>query len=128
MRMLNSKVIYELLEKNKNDSDIIELIEDCLLSFEDYHRAVYRLEIYKQIYTGRSSDIEVYREQVANLDKSRTVCHNSVIANVRILNRLAAQQGCAPVYEGIVSEDRPYRREIANAVFAYVEQVIQNRS
>ncbi len=125
--MLNSKVIYELLEKNKKDSDIIELIENCLMSFEDYHRTVYRLEIYKQIYTGRSSDVEVYREQVANLDKSRTVCHNSVIANVRILNRLAAQQGCPPVYEGIVSEDRPYRREIANAVFAYVEQVIQNR-
>ena len=57
----------------------------------------------------------------------RTVIHNSVIANVNLLNRLAEKNGLHPVYDGIVSEERPYRREIANAVLDYVESIIKNR-
>ena len=70
---------------------------------------------------------EEYKDNVSKLDKMRTVNHNSVIANVNLLNRLAEKNGLQPVYDGIVSEERPYRREIANAVLDYVESIIKNR-
>ena len=68
-----------------------------------------------------------YKDYVSKLDKMRTVTHNSVLANVNVLNRLAAKNSLPPVYDGIVSEERPYRREVANAVLAYVEKIIKNR-
>ena len=67
-------------------------------------------------------------ETINALDRSRTVAHNAVISGVKILNRMAKQADLPPVYDGIVSEARPYRREVANAVFAYIEDVIRNRT
>ena len=80
------------------------------------------MKIYSKSITG-----EEYKDNVSKLDKMRTVNHNSVIANVNLLNRLAEKNGLQPVYDGIVTEERPYRREIANAVLDYVESIIKNR-
>ena len=42
---------------------------------------------------------------------------------------LAAKAAGLPLfYEGVVSEERPYRREVANAVLEYVETVVRERS
>ena len=68
-----------------------------------------------------------YKENVSKLDKGRTNEHNSVLGNVNLLNRLAEKNGLPLVYDGIVSHDRPYRREVANAVLHYVEEIITNR-
>ena len=68
-----------------------------------------------------------YKTMVEEMDRRRTRMHNSVLASVNILNRLAASQNLAPVYAGIVSEEKPYRRDVANAVLAYVEEAIKNR-
>ena len=43
------------------------------------------------------------------------------------MNRLAEQAGLPPVYDGIVSEERPYRTELADAILAFVADVITNR-
>lgn len=32
-----------------------------------------------------------------------------------------------PFYDGKVSQDRPYRREVANGVLQYVEKIVKNR-
>ena len=44
-----------------------------------------------------------------------------------MLNRLAEKENIPAVYEGIVSEDRPYRRELADAVLEYIRDIIKNR-
>ena len=62
------------------------------------------------------------------VDRTRTLYHNSVISNVSILNRMADKAGLDPVYDGVVSKERPYRREVANAVFEYIESIINSRS
>lgn len=46
---------------------------------------------------------------------------------VNVLNRMAKSQNLPPFYDGVVSEERPYRREVANAVLEYVEETILNR-
>ena len=63
----------------------------------------------------------------SEVDGDVYTCHNSVIANVSIMNRLAEQAGLPPVYDGIVSEERPYRTELADAILAFVADVITNR-
>ena len=43
------------------------------------------------------------------------------------MNRLAEQAGLPPVYDGIVSEERPYRTELADAILVFAADVITNR-
>lgn len=105
-----------------------ELIKECLESFEEYHESVYGLELTKMIGSGIFTDNDDYRNTVMDADRSRTTCHNSVISNVGILNRMCSNHGISPIYDGIVSEERPYRRELANAVFEFVEHIIKERS
>jgi len=80
-----------------------------------------------KIYSFKAMEKEDYQEMVMSLDKQRTMRHNSVITSVNILNRLAQKEGLPLVYNGIVSEERPYRRELADAVLNYIEKVIKNR-
>ena len=126
--MLNTNTIKKLIELNKGDQEIIELISSCLDSFEQYHRAVFADQLFLIIYGDGVLDGDDYRERRSSVDYTRTIYHNSVISNVGILNRLAANAGLEPVYDGVVSKERPYRRQLANAVFEYIESIINNRS
>ena len=124
--MINHEALKQLIANPNNDSFSIELIDDCLKSFEKYHAAVYELEITRRFFAD-TMDAEEYRKTIQSLDRTRTVNHNSLISNVGMLNRMAANYGLPLVYDGVVSEERPYRRELADAVFEYVEQIIQTR-
>lgn len=53
--------------------------------------------------------------------------HDSILGNVNLLNRLAERNNLPLVYDGIVSHERPYRREVANAVLEYVENLIKKQ-
>ena len=106
---------------------MIELIVDALDSFERYHQAIYALELKQKLRQAKAVDDETFREEYPAMDRVRTTCHNSVIANVSIMNRLAEQAGLPPVYDGIVSEERPSRTELADAILAFVADVITNR-
>ena len=64
---------------------------------------------------------------VTELDKHRTMQHDSLLTGVNILNRMAAMKGLDPIYSGTISKERPYRREVANAVLDYLQSVITNR-
>ena len=116
-------MLMKLVDAIKDDSECLDMIYKCVKSFEDYHSAIFEMELKLKIFTG----MDDYRETASALDRSRTVNHNAVLANVNILNRMAGKLNIEPIYSGIVSEENPYRRDVANAVLAYVESIIQKR-
>ena len=128
MAMLNKESITELIELNKSNLDSLDFIKSTLDSFEKYHKSVFDDQLFQMIYGGGTLDREDYRERRASFDRTRTIYHNSIISNVSILNRLVKNAGLMPIYDGIVSEEKPYRREVANAVFEYIESIINNRN
>lgn len=103
-------------------------IERCLISFEEYHSQIYKLEICMKIFSNGNVDKDNYKIKIEELDKSRTTYHNALLGNVNVLNRLAEKNTLPPFYDGKVSQDRPYRREVANGVLQYVEKIVENRS
>ena len=126
--MLNAESINKLFAVHKDNPEIIKFLQSALDSFEDYHRAVFDEQMFSALYGNSTMDSEAFREQCMALDRKRIIYHNSVISNVCILNRMAKNAGLPLIYDGIISEDRPYRREVANAVFAYIEKIINNRT
>ena len=126
--MLNIDSISKLILINKDDTEVLNFINSCIASFENYHKAVFDEQMFLKIYGAGALDADEYRERRSAVDKKRTMYHNSVISNVNILNRLASKSNVDPVYDGIVSEEKPYRREVANAVFEYIEYIINNRN
>ncbi|MBQ6606917.1 MAG: DUF3232 domain-containing protein [Firmicutes bacterium] len=126
--MLNKDTITKLIELNKDDRKTLEFIKSRIDSFEQYHRAVFDDQMFQLFYVGSAIEGDEYREGRTAVDKTRTIYHNSVITSVSILNRLADKAGLDPIYDGVVSEEQPYRRQIANAVFEYIESIINNRT
>lgn len=126
--MLNKETINRLIELNKKDIEMLDFIKSCLDTFEQYHKAVIEDQTFLLIYSGSSIDSDEYRERRTVVDRIRTLCHNGLLSSVNKLNILAKNEGLAPVYDGIVSEDRQYRRKVADSVFEYIEYIINNRS
>lgn len=124
--MLCENTINKLIEIYKGDEKFLKIIERSISTFEEYHSDIFKMELWMKIYSNSITGQE-YKDNVSKLDKMRTVTHNSVLANVNLLNRLAEKNSLPPVYDGTVSEERPYRREVANAALEYVENIIKNR-
>lgn len=124
---LNTETITKLISLYREDREMLDIIFDALKTFEEYHLAIYNMETQLRIFSYDSMDTEDYKDLIQELDGKRTRCHNIVLTSVNMLNRIADKEGLPLIYEGIVSEKRPYRREVANAVLEYVEDVIKNR-
>ena len=124
--MLCEETIAKLISIYKDDDKILKTIEQSITSFEEYHSAIFKMELWMKVFSNTVSGSE-YQENVSLMDKSRTTNHNSVLGNVNLLNRLANMNNLPPVYDGIVSHDRPYRREVAIAVLEYVEKIVKSR-
>ena len=125
---LNHETISKLMSAYRDDRDTIGEIADAIMVFEDYHKSIFDLEVKKRLFAHGAMESDDYRELIPRLDRTRTITHNALLTQVNILNRIAAEAGLPPVYDGIVSEERPYRREVANAVLDYVQQIILNGS
>lgn len=123
---MNRNVLNDLIRNSKSDPELLEAIQDALLSFEEYHRSIYTMEIRKTLLAD-TVDPRAYQEEVGSMDRARTASHNSVLANVNMLNRIASLSGMPPVYDGIVSEEHPYRRQVADAVLHFVQDIILER-
>lgn len=123
---MNRKALDNLIQACKADSELLEIIQDALRSFEEYHTAIYSMEIRKQLLAGTVDALQ-YQEEIGEMDRRRTSSHNAVISNISLLNRLAEQAGLPPVYDGVISRDQPYRRQIADAVLNYVRDIILAR-
>lgn len=125
---LNADTIWRMLQHFRDDQETVETIENALMLFESYHKSVYELEVKKRLYSSGAMEADTYRKLIPRLDKTRTYTHNALLTQVNVLNRIAAEASLPPVYEGIVSQERPYRREVANAVLDFVQQIIVNRA
>lgn len=125
---INDDTLNKLIAHFKDDEDDMAMIVSAIESFEDYHRAIYRLELTRRLFSCKAIDADTYRADAVERDRSRTVNHNAVLAQVNYLNRLSAEAGLQPIYDGVVSEERPYRREVANAVLDFVQGIILNRA
>ncbi len=124
---VNAETIQKLFVAFRDDQLILETIESALMDFESYHRAIYELEVKRRLYSGGAMEGETYREMITRLDKTRTIKHNTLLTQVNILNRIAAEVNLPPFYDGTVSEERPYRRNVADAVLDYVQRIIVER-
>lgn len=124
--MLHEDTITKLIDTYKEEEKILNAISRAISSFEEYHDTIFKMELWMKVFSKTVSAAE-YQDNVSRLDKLRTANHNAVLGNVNLLNRLAEKNNLEPVYDGIVSHERPYRREVANAVLEYVENIIKNR-
>ena len=124
--MLCNSTIIKLIEIYRDNTKVIKSIERCIMSFEEYHSSIYKMETWMKIY-GNNSSKEEHKVTIAYLDKSRTLQHNALLGNVNLLNRLAEKNKLPLVYDGIISHERPYRREVANSVLEYIDFTINNR-
>ena len=130
MRMdhkVNPETVTRLMEIHKDEPDLLEVIVDALESFEKYHQSVYKLEIRRMLYASGAMSAETYREVIPELDSVRTANHNVLLSEVTLLNRLAKQDGLPLFCEGEISGERPVRTRVADAVLAFVRQVISDR-
>ena len=124
---VNNETLKALISRHANDQELIDILTDALESFEAYHQAIYTLELNRKLHLHGAMDSETYREEIPHLDRIRTTRHNAVISNVRLLNRLAEQDGLQPFYGGTVSEDHPYRTQLADSILLFVRGIIENR-
>ncbi len=127
MYKINHETITKLITTCQEDKNMLDILYSSLKSFEEYHSVIFDMETWMKVFSYKSVDKEEYQSKVTDMDRRRTICHNSVLSSVNILNRLAAKENLPLVYDGVVSEERPYRREVANAVLEYVENIVKNR-
>lgn len=127
MCKINNETITKLITTCQEDKDMLDILYSSLKSFEEYHSVIFDMETWMKVFSYKSIDKEEYQSKVTDMYRRRTMCHNSVLSSVNILNRFAAKENLPLVYDGVVSEERPYRREVANAVLEYIENIIKNR-
>lgn len=125
---VNIETLNGLLRHFRNDQDDIKAIVHAMETFEDYQNAIYRLEITRRLFSCNAIESETYRSDTVERDRLRTYNHNAVIAQVNLLNRMAEEASLPPFYGGVVSEEKPYRRELANAILDFIWEVIVNRA
>lgn len=125
--MVNIETLNGLISHFKDDSDDIAAIVHAMELFEDYHHAICRLEITRRLFAFKAIEGDAYRAETTERDRLRTVNHNAVIAQVNLLNRMAEEAELPPFYDGVVSQERPYRRQLADAILEFVREVILNR-
>ena len=52
LMMINEETILSLLKIYKDDEKILNTIQRCLISFEEYHSQIYKLEICMKIFSN----------------------------------------------------------------------------
>ena len=124
---INVETLNRLLERFGQDPDDLELITGALTSMENYHRAIYELELTRRLNGCGLLTGDDYRQRFQRQDATRTRCHNDRLSRIAMLNRLAEEAGLPPVYDGTISEETPFRRQVADATLAFVNDVMLNR-
>ena len=128
MNVLSKESIDKLILKSSNDPKALNQIHSYLLSFSEYHAAIYQAETWAIVHNyDENVPRAIMNPDYIELDGVRTSKHNAVIWNVNMLNKLCEKVNIPLVYEGVVSKDKPHRRDLANAVLAYTEDIINQR-
>ncbi len=124
---VNIDTLERMIRHFKDDSEDLSDIRRILDTFEAYHQAIYQLEITRRLFANGAMDGEDYREKFGSQDATRTRNHNALLVGVNILNRMAREAGLAPFYDGEVSQEQPIRRQVADAILEFVNQVMLER-
>jgi|LSQX01.3.fsa_nt_gb hypothetical protein len=120
--------VQELIEKLQAYEDIdlsqdaTEYIEEILKSCGEYIKRVNDMESAIQVARFIMEDKD-YREYISNLDRSRKLAHDGVIANVAILNRYCRLVELPPIYKG----DLNSRIEVAEFAKKVVDEYFEDR-
>lgn len=95
--------ISKLANAHKDDKEVLDVIYDTINGFTDYVKAVNEMETTITILRFRLEP-EDFRERVELLDRNRRIIHNSVIAGVKMLNRMSKMAGLPLFFEGDVTD------------------------
>ena len=115
--------VNALLEKIKDDADKTSLVRDMVDSCANYVDTVVNVENAINVYRFRVEDPSELRVMIQRLDQTRRIVHNTVISNVRIVDRLCKINGVEPVFGGL-DEDRLAIAEFAKKV---VDEFFEDR-
>ena len=126
LKTINKDNLKALITSYSDDKETLDIIFSYITKMLDYHKAIFEMELKLKIYSDFWSP-EEYRSEYASLDNNRTNCHNGTIAAIGILNKLAEQKGIGLIYDGVVSREQPHRRILADAVFEFMNEIIDNR-
>lgn len=124
---LNGKTMRALVLIAKEDAVLLDMMIDVCRDFMKYHNAIIELEAYAGLHDYGNTDRDKYRTEYEELDATRSRCHEAVLQDVQVLNRLAAANGLEPVYDGVLSREQPYRRQIADAVIGFLKDIVMDR-
>jgi len=124
---INVQNLNKLFEAVRDDPEMLSILYNVLQSFSDYHQAIFKSVSWRRLYNEKNTPTKDYQEKVRAFEDSRTSCHNAVLSYMNALNRMAGSLDIPAIYDGTISEDKPYRRQVADAVLAYVESIILER-
>ena len=98
------------------------VLNDAMTSFREY---VMKVDVGEQQIRLASVKFEgdEYREMLTRYDRTRHDAHETAIANVRLVNRLAELYGVGPLFTG----NDQNRLEVADFALDVVVQIFQNR-
>lgn len=104
------------------DSECLDMMEELIGSASDYMRRVNVLEV--GVMVGKyNKEGDEYREYIEKLDKQRSNAHNSLISNVKVINRLCRNHNLPLIYEGNEEE----RVEVAEFAQKVVDELFSTR-
>jgi hypothetical protein len=123
--MLREK-FTELTEQIKRSNstfarDDMKNVEDFINSCGEYLKRVNDMEAAITVARFRM-DPQDYRHYIVELDRNRKIAHDSLIANVRLLNKLCSLYDTDPIYTGSES-----RIEIADFAKSVVDEMYDTR-
>lgn len=111
-------------ESNSVDAqEDLEALDDAMTSFREYVNKVDAGEQQIRLASVRFEGDE-YREMVTRYDQRRHDQHESAIANVRLVNKLAELYGVPALFTG----DDKMRLEVADFCLDVVVKLFNNRS
>ena len=98
---INTETLNGLIRYCRDDKEDLDMIVKAIESFEDYHRSIIRQEITRRLFSGGAIEAEDYRNEMTERDRSRTLHHNAVLAQVKILNAIRRNRvRRAPIPQG----------------------------
>lgn len=95
--------IEGLVNAYKEDKEVLDVIYDTMNCFTDYVKIVNEMENTITILRHRYEPAD-YRERIELIDRNRRIIHNSVIAGVKMLNRMATAKNLPLFFEGDITD------------------------
>lgn len=117
MKNLSTQTVLDLLEKYKDDSDIVDMIQDTINSCAEYTNAVVKHVTASNV--NYFAPTQERATHMVNFDRSRRLAHEALISSVVSLNRFLRMEGMELFYDG----DESDRYEIADFAIVVTELV-----